>query len=176
VSLVEKEEEQLKKKKSAAIELSKTLASLTTKAQYSVPRIKFIEESDLSEHLYNSNERWIATSAASEHTWWGFHDHSFTEVYGHWIDWSWARAPKELKVRLFSNAAAIEQDMQVKHPERMVKPLPTGVSFDSSMWTYGDFIWLVQTRVRPHYMVEIHDPVLARNQRELFKGLWSLAT
>jgi hypothetical protein len=34
---------------------------------------------------------------------------------------------------------------------------------------------MAQTRVRPHYLVEINDELLARNQRELFKGLWALA-
>jgi hypothetical protein len=31
---------------------------------------------------------------------------------------------------------------------------------------------MVVTNKRPHYLVEIHDQVLARNQREVYKRIW----
>ena len=39
-----------------------------------------------------------------------------------------------------------------------------------------EYLIMAQTRVRPHYLVEIHDAVLARNQLQLFKGLWLVGT
>ena len=109
-----------------------------------------------------------------DNTWWGFQDDTFTEKYGSWAEWAWKQTP-DVKVRLFLNRAPVESTMNKKFPERMTRNLPEGISFDSSFWVAGDYLFMIQTRERPHYLVEINDTVLARNQRELFKGLWELA-
>lgn len=31
---------------------------------------------------------------------------------------------------------------------------------------------MIVTNQHPHYMVEIHDPVMAQNLRDIFKGVW----
>lgn len=82
--------------------------------------------------------------------------------------------PSDLKVCFFSNPAESEKKMQKKYPERIVKTLPGNEGFDSSLWICGDYIIMARTRERPHYLVEIRDPVLARNQRQLFKNLWEV--
>ena len=174
VNVFEKEEKKIIEKKKIAVELTKELSELTSEKNYSVPRIKFVEEGDLSAYLYEVLPRWQESLEEKDKTWWGFHDNSFTENYGDWIDWSWKQYPNVF-VRFFTNESKVEQDMKKKHSERLVKSLPAGTTFDSSLWIAGDYILMVQTRVRPHYLVEIYDEVLARNQRELFKGLWNLA-
>jgi len=49
--MIEKEEKELGEKKKAAKELMQKLAVYRIGQNYSVPRIKFVEENDLSEHL-----------------------------------------------------------------------------------------------------------------------------
>lgn len=169
--IFEKEEQKLEERKKAAIALSKELATLPRSATYSVPRIHFVEESDLSAYLYAEYARWQESAKSHDDTWWGFQDNTFTETYDAWIDWCWRQTP-EVKTRLFLNEVQIEQQMGKKYTERNAKPLPSGVHFDSSFWVVGDYLLMAQTRVRPHYLVVIHDAVLARNQRSLFKGLW----
>jgi hypothetical protein len=174
-TVFEKEETQLLQKKKAATLLSKELEALPRSVNYSVPRIKFIEEADLSEYLFAEYRRWSENVATHDNTWWGFQDDSFTEKYGKWIEWTWKHSPEGLKAKLFLNNVPVEQEMGKKYMDRDTKQLPTGVHFDSSFWAVGDYLLMAQTRERPHYLVEIHDEVLARNQRALFKGLWDVA-
>lgn len=175
VALFEREEKKLAEQKEAATLLAKELASVSSEKHYSVPRIKFIEEADLSAYLYAEYDRWEKSIATHGNIWWGFQDDSFTSLYGEWIDWCWKRAPESLAVRFFSNGSNVEEEMNKKYPTRVVKPLPSGTNFDSCLWVAGDYLLMAQTRMRPHYLVEIHDEVLARNQRELFKALWESA-
>ena len=174
LSMLKGEEVELQQKISTATRLVTELNTISSEKQYSVPRIKFVEESDLSAYLYDSLPRWQASLANTDNTWWGFHDNSFTERYGEWIDWSWKLVPHTL-VRFFTNDSKSEFEMKEKHRARLIKALPAGTTFDSSLWVAGNYILMVQTRARPHYLVEICDEVLARNQRALFKGLWDLA-
>lgn len=171
--IFEKEEKSLAERKQAVIQLAKELEALPKNTTYSVPRIHFVEEADLSKYLQSEYGRWSASTAEYDNTWWGFQDDSFTEKYGKFIEWSWKHSPKDLQVHFFANNAPVEKEMGKKFSERSLKELPSGINFDSSFWVAGDYIFMVQTRERPHYLVEINDAVLARNQRELFKGLWS---
>ncbi|MBI2410922.1 MAG: hypothetical protein HYV32_03485 [Candidatus Kerfeldbacteria bacterium] len=171
LDLVTKEEQQIKKKKEAAQILSRNITTIMSAVEYSVPKIKVIEESDLTTYLHKQYEHWKESGEAIDNTWWGFHDSSFTEHYGRWIDWTWQQGPKDLKVRFLTNDKNIERAMREKYVQRLVKPTRKG-EFDASLWVIGDYIIMVKTRDRPHYMVEIHDAVLARNLRELFKNMW----
>lgn len=172
VALLEREQQELEKQKEVARTLSRELASMGKGATYSVPRIRFVEEDDLSDFLYKQIGVWNASGLAVDNTWWGYHDNTFTEQYGDWIDWSWKCGPPGMKVQSFSNAAEVELDVHQKHPDRTMRPLPDA-GFDSSLWVIGDYTIMVSTRQKPHYLVEIHDTVLTRNQRQLFKSLWN---
>lgn len=45
-------------------------------------------------------------------------------------------------------------------------------NFSSSFWIAGDFIIMIYTQNRPFYLIEIYNPVMAHNLREVFKNLW----
>lgn len=167
------EERKLGQKKRAAAALVKELAVYRSNQDYSIPKIKFVEEEDLNEYLYKRLPEWAENGKRYDNTWWGFHDHSFTEAYKKWIDWCWKQVP-DAKIRFFTNQADIEAELAKEYPERLIRPIRGG-EFDSSLWVVGDYILMVRSRERPHYLVEIHDAVLARNQRQLFKSLWSIA-
>ncbi|MDO8565766.1 MAG: helix-turn-helix domain-containing protein [Candidatus Moranbacteria bacterium] len=170
-----KEETLLKKRLVLAKKMSKDLAALPSQATYSVPKIKFVEEADLNDYLYKQYPLWAKSGLQRDNTWWGYHDHTFTESYSKYVDWLWKHGPRNQKVRFFTNEAMIEEKMRKKYPERQYKILPAENNFDSSFWIIGDYVIMGQTRNRPHYLVEIHDPLLARNQRELFKVFWTMA-
>lgn len=172
--MVEKEEKELAERKKAAYELAKELATYRVGQNYSVPRIKFVEETDLSDYLYRRYADWGASGLQYDNAWWGYHDPSFTAVYGKWIDWCWEQPPAGVHVYFFTNSAETEKKMKEKHPDREIKVLQGKENFDSSLWVIGDYIIMVQAREHPHYLVEIYDSVLARNQRQLFKNLWSV--
>jgi predicted transcriptional regulator len=169
-----KEEALLKERREVAQVVAKELAALPSGKSYSVPRIKFIEEADLSEYLYKQYVLWGASGAKRDNTWWGYIDSSFTKEYKEWIHWTWKHGPKGQKVNFFANESEIEQKVSLEHPDRITRPLPEGQEFDSSFWVIGDYVLMAQSRERPHYLVEIHDAVFARNQRQLFKNLWGV--
>ncbi len=176
VAVFEREEKKLTEKKKVARALAKALSSLTSEKHYSVPRIRFIEEAQMEEYLYEAYPRWAESVASNDNVWRGFQDDSFTIRYEKWIEWTWTHSvQKNLRVEFFLNQAKIEQDLYRKHPTRHMKSLPDNISFDASFWVSGEYLIMVQTRVHPHYLVEIHDAVLARNQQALFQGLWVLA-
>lgn len=174
VEMLEDEEMKIQEKKKVATELAAELAKLTSEKHYSVPRIRFVEEDDLEKFLYEAYPRWAESIARVDNVWRGFQDNTFTEKYEEWIEWTWRQPGQEsLGVEFFMNKSSVEEKLHKKHPTRCMKLLPQGVSFDSSFWVTGEYLIMTQTKVRPHYLVEIHDEVLARNQRELFKGLWN---
>lgn len=177
VTVFEKEERALAQKKAFAKELAKELSSLQSEKHYSIPRIRFVEESDLESYLYKAYPRWAESVSKVGNVWRGFQDDTFTRSYEEWIEWTWKQpTQKHLQVEFFLNPASIEQSLKERHPTRNMKALPGGVHFDSSFWVTGEYLIMAQTRVRPHYLVEIHDAVLARNQLALFQGLWQLAS
>ncbi len=170
-----KEETALHTRKALAETIAHEIAALPSAGAYSVPRIKFVEETDLSEYLYSATEQWVTSGMQRDNLWWGYHDDSFTSEYREWIEWCWKRWP-ETHVRLLSNKAEVEERLSEKYAQRITRTLPDTHDFDSSLWVIGDYVLMVQTRERPHYLVEIHDAVFARNQRQLFKSLWNLSS
>lgn len=176
VTIFEREEKRLYEKKKIAEELAKELFQLKSEKHYSVPRIRFIEETELEKFLYEAYPRWSESVKKQGNIWRGFQDDSLTSSYRDWIEWTWKKdTDGTLTTTFFTNTSEIEEVLYKKYPTRYMKTLPKGVSFDSSFWVTGDYLIMIQTRARPHYLVEIHDEVLARNQRELFKGLWEKA-
>ncbi len=166
-----KEEADLMKKKELARQISIELTALPKRISYSVPRIKFVEEANLTDYLYKAYPIWAESGLQGDNTWWGYHDSSFTEEYESWIDWSWKVGSPELKVRFLTNVHQAEEGLSRKYPERRLKTIQ-GKEFDSSMWVIGDYVLMTYSQNRPHYLVEIHDAVFARNQRQLFKTFW----
>jgi sugar-specific transcriptional regulator TrmB len=169
-----KEAAALKHKQELAKTVAEQLATLPSGKAYSVPHIKFVEEADLTDYLYKEYARWAASGTKNDNTWWGYHDHSFSERYREWIHWNWKQSPFDTQVRFLVNAEAVEAEISDAHESREIKVLPDESQFDSSTWVIGDYVIMVQSRERPHYLVEIHDAIFARNQRQLFKTLWSI--
>ncbi len=170
--VIEKEQAQIDQQKTIVDEIIKTLTPLQSKASYSVPRIRFVEESQIEKHLYDAALRWDESMMATDPTWWGIQDHAFAELYKTWIDWYWNQAPEKIDLKLLSNKSDIEKRLEGKYKRRVLKFWNKSSDFTSTIWVTGDYVTMLSLRERPHYLVEIHDPVMARNMRALFKGLW----
>lgn len=174
LTMLQKEEDAIKEKKEYASDLIAELSAIKSEKQYSVPRIKFVEEIDLSEYLFASFIKWQKSAASLENIWYGYQDDTFFQHYQNWIRWTW-KQDNDVETYLFINDISPTEDVQQKYKKRRhIKKLPNATEFDSGLWVAGDYIIMIQTKNRPHYMIEIHDEVLARNQRALFKGLWDL--
>lgn len=170
ISMVEKEERDIKEKKKIAVTLASELSNITSKSKYSVPKIVFIEEGNLEEFLYSQMPKWSKEAESSDGMW-GFQDHSFAEIYKAWI--KWAADKYKVKVKLLSNKSLIEKELSAdSFPNRNIKFYLPEADFSTSLWIVGSYVVMIHTRERPYYLVEINDAPLARNLQEVFKNIW----
>lgn len=170
--LVKKEEKKLETKKQFVNQAIQELSALAKHTKYAIPKITFIDEENLENCLYQRAESWHISTLLYDGIWWGFQDHHFVRFYEEWIDWTWATFHKQkLCVKLLSNQSA-EALKKKKFPHRTIKFWKQSQNFSATTWVCGDYVIMIVTAQRPHYLVEIHDTVLAHNLREVFKGIW----
>jgi predicted transcriptional regulator len=173
--LVQKEEKKLEQKKRQVDAAITELMGMAKGSKYAIPRITFIQEEDLENYLYKRSDEWHASIMKYDGILWGFQDHTFAEHYEKWIDWEWrVGGPKNLRLRLFSNKSEVEEKNKAKEfsNRRQIKYWKRPEEFTGTIWVHGDYLILVQTRARPHYLVEIYDALLADNMRKFLSGIW----
>lgn len=167
------QQEELKEKKKIAAKLAEELEKIPQSKTYSIPKIRFVQQDDVEEFLYKQMGKWHESLQQSDKTFWGFQDHSFVEHYLGWIDWVWKKYDN-IFVNLLSNKSKIEKEMEGRFGEgRDIKFLTEQMDFNGTTWIMGDYLVMIVTRQKPHYLVEIHDAVLAHNMREVFKKIWN---
>lgn len=167
-----RQQEKLNKKKNIAKKLAEELEMIPQSKNYSIPKIRFVEEDDLEDFLYKNQKKWKDSADMEDGCCWGFQDHSFVENYQKWIDWAWKT--HRMKVKLFSNESDIEKKLSNKFDGfRNIKFWSKNLDFSSSTWIMGDYLVMIITRQKPFYLVEINDAVLAHNLREVFKNIWN---
>ncbi|MDB5259129.1 MAG: transcriptional regulator TrmB [Candidatus Taylorbacteria bacterium] len=171
---IEKSKSELKKKEEIVDAAVESLRVLTAEKNFSVPKIRFVEQGGISDFLYHNIARWQRSITDPDGAMYGFQDHSFVEQYQEWVEWAGDKfKATNFKVRLFSNVSQIEQKMKGKLGMRDIRFLPTS-QFTSTTWVVGDYLIMVYTRKAPFYMVEIHDAAMAENMREVFKTMWGM--
>lgn len=175
-AIVEKAEKELFEKKKAAEAVNFELNRLVKLTKYSAPKITFIDEKNLEKYFYKQTPIWNRSLMPYDRTWWGFQDKTFVKHYEAWIDWYWEKSVEgEIYVKLLSNESA-EAIKRKKFKNRIIKFWKKSNDFTATTWVTGDYVIMVVTSTRPHYLVEINDKVLAHNMRELFKGMWEEMT
>lgn len=173
---VEQEKRDLLERMEAAKDLVKEIDALPKSKKYSVPRIQFIEGEEVVKFIYKQTPIWWESMISTEETtWWGFQDHTILELSGFkkWIVWFWDKAPAEINLKLFSNEEKIEKQFSKEKtlPKRNIK-FWDGEPFTASQMIIGDYVVNISTDQDPAYLVQIHDKVLAKNLRNLYKKLW----
>lgn len=176
LSLIHAEKKRVSEREDVLESLANELAKLSAGKSYPVPTVRFIEESKIGDFLKQQAVAWDKNIIASkETTWWGFQDHTFVEHYQDWISWYWEQSPKPIDLRLLSNRAEAEVQFGPKYaPRRHIKFWGEAANFLSTTWAIGDYLVMINTRTHPFYLVEIHDALMAHDQREVFKNLWPL--
>lgn len=171
--IIKKEHENLKQKENSIHSLQEILNNIPESKTYSVPKIRFIEESEIKDYMHSASPKWNESMLATDTTWWGFQDHTFVEEFEDWILWYWKTAPKEIDLKLFSNDKEIEKHMvEQKLERRNIRFWKGEGDFTATQWVIGSYIVMIVTNQKPHYLVEIHDSVMAHNMRTLFKKMW----
>ncbi len=173
--VIKKEKEKSEEKINIIKKLQAELTALPESKNYSIPKIRFVDEVDIADYLNEALPRWHESMLKVDTTWWGFQDHSFVEKFEKWIDHSWKVAPKEIDLKLLTNGSDIEKKMKDKKyaERRNVRFFPKS-EFSATQWVMGDYIIFITTKEHPYYLIEIRDAVIAENTRELFKKLWKI--
>lgn len=173
-TLIEEDRKQLHKKEHLMESAISELMPFIQNERYQIPRLSFIEEDRLEKHLYTETERWSQSIRDTKSMWVGFQDHSFVEEYMPWVDWSWKQEfSKDTQLQLFTNDSAVEAHMKKKKLERRrMQWWGEENPITSTLWVCGEYVIMIVTRTHPHYLVEIHDKLLAFNLHETFQRLW----
>lgn len=176
VALTRVDKKQVMEREELLKKLAEELSSRSVASVYPVPTVRFIEEAKISDFLRQQTMLWEASMIeTNEPTWWGFQDHTLLEHHGDWISWYWGRCPKEIDLKLISNRAQVEVKLGPKlSSRRMIKYWGEAANFLSTTWAIGDYFIMINTRTRPFYLVEIHDKLVAHDQREVFRNLWPM--
>lgn len=171
---LKKEEKKLTHKKFLTMEVIRELEVFAQHSKYSIPKIVFVEEDDIESHLYRQTPIWNRSILNRNADYLGFQDSSFVQYYEKWIDWYWSEedTSRAIELKLLSNEKA-EQIKQKKFSRRQIKFWNKATDFTATTWIMGDYVTMIVTNKRPHYLVEIHDQTLAHNMRQVFKGLWA---
>jgi len=172
--LINEELKAVEEKKKLVASAIEQLQSTLKDSALPIPKIVFIQEAELEDYLYKRTEEWHKNIMSQDGILWGFQDHTFAEHYEKWIDWEWqVKAPAGMSLRLLSNKSPVEEKLKGKgYSKRQIKYWNKSGEFTASVWVHGDYLLMVMTRQHPFYLVEIHDALLAKNMRELFKGIW----
>ncbi len=177
VSMVQSEKQELlgklDRKEVAARELAKSIEPLFRSKNYSVPRIQFFEGTrNVERMLYDYELEWQQSIGREDFTWWGYQDVEFVVQYREWLDHYWTLLKPAEKIWLLSNKSGVEDKLKGKVARRIIKQLPSGIEFSSTIWALGEYVVTIMTRQKPHYAFLLKDAVFAANQRAVFRMLW----
>jgi sugar-specific transcriptional regulator TrmB len=171
-SIIKKEEKELEQKKVTLQKAVEELKTISKTSVYPIPKITFIHEDEVENYLYKATPKWDESVMTYDQTSWGYQDETFVQNYEEWIDWYWKTGSNpKTKYKLLSNKIA-EKIKKEKFDRRQVRFWDYGHHFKTTTWILGDYVVMIVTNKRPHYLVEIHDATLAHDQREVFKGIW----
>ena len=150
------------------------LSVLTAKKEYPVPKVRFVPEEQLKKFLHQEAAVWSASVLKNDlqKTWWGFQDPSLVEHYEEWINWYWQTADKSIQLKMYSHDAPIEKKFVGKYAQRQLRSFGVQMDFSATTWVTGEYVIMIYTQQRPHYLVEIHDARFAENLREFFVRSW----
>lgn len=164
---------ELEEKEAAAQKLVEYVTPYFQSRNYSVPKIQFFEGAkNVETMLYDYVAKWQQSMDMTDQTWWGYQDAAFVDLYRKWLEYYWKDKPKTQKVWLFSNVTKTEVALKGKVPNRIIKPIPSGFVFSSTIWVCGEYVVMISSRQKPHYAFQIKDAVFGSNLRVVFELLW----
>ncbi|MCA9352553.1 hypothetical protein KC901_00010 [Patescibacteria group bacterium] len=173
---IELKEEDIRKKKNAIKKAITSLSEIPRSKAIPTPKVRIVTEANIEDFLYKQTAIWEKSMKDTKQTtWWGFQDTSLVEFpkYQKWILWYWKRAPKIFELKMFSNDADVEKNKSLKKIKRRQIRIwndenPVTVTY----WVLGDYVISIITNIKSHYLVQMHDPILAHNMRQLYKKVW----
>ncbi len=171
-ALLKREKDALKKKELLVDRTVSELSRLVSTKEFPIPRIRFVEEKLMKQHLYDRMKAWSEACVATDGVLWGFQDHTLIEYAENWLAWLWKQNHFGAIVKLISNVSVIEKKLSGIHTRRHIKFWNKARDFNATLWVMGDYVVMINSREHQFYLVERQDKMLAHNMREIFKNIW----
>lgn len=174
VSFLDKEQAQIFKRielaKRAAQEISKNI----TPQQFTEPKLTYIPEDKIEDFLYKRTDEWDSSAHKHDSIIWGFEASAFEKQFGNYIAWYWERpAAQHMRIKFFGDDPHGRSPGTNPDGKSEFKYLGGTMNFQTNIWVYGDYILILSLQKTPHYIIEVHEPLLATNLRQFFQGLWN---
>lgn len=166
----------LRSQESAAINLSQLLVERSRGVSTELQLQYRHTRRDVETYLFQRLPVWRSALANGDNTWWGYQDDQFVSQYSRWLQHAWLTSPPGERVCLLSNASAQAQEAKRKVRGRTILSVPKGFLFSTTTWIVGEYLVLISTRTKPHYLVELCDGLFSSSQRDSYKLLWHLLT
>ncbi|MBL8030800.1 MAG: hypothetical protein JNK33_00530 [Candidatus Doudnabacteria bacterium] len=171
-SLFTQEERELHKKKELAARATLELSQYGSNAVFSIPKVTFVPEEDMNEYLYANTPKWNESMLKYDGILWGFTTPSYVKVLAEYVDWWSEKTIGLIDLKLFSAPDDDQYAFSKKYKHREMKVWPGKNMFNTSLTVQGDFVVMEHTEVKPYYIIDVYDKVLAENLREMFQVLW----
>lgn len=173
--IIKKEKVELEQKLSSVQSLISELVLVPRSKNYSIPKVKFIDEANFEDFMYKQAPVWNKSGLERDATWWGFQDHSLLEKYPEWFKWYFNFSAGKIKSKLITNLEEKPKMGEVLHEDysREAKYWGEG-KINVTHAVLGDHVMIANTQTKPHYVVDIHDAVIAESLRQIFKGFWEM--
>jgi predicted transcriptional regulator len=173
VSDLEKRQDDLDAKFAIAGSLVEELNILPKSQEYSVPKVRFIDDAHFMEYAFKKSDEWDKSALSRDATWWGIQDSSLVNAMDAWLMWYWKRADKKIKTKIITNSK--EEGYTFKgqnNPRREMRYWRGSDHIRATNLVIGDYILIVNTFKKPYSIFEIYDAVTADGLRQVFKGVW----
>lgn len=172
--IIDQKKRQLKKEENLIEKAISELDKMPSGIKFSLPKIRFVEELDVEDFMINESNKWNESIKSTDGIWWGFQDPTFVENYQKWLKYYYAlESTVGIKVNLLSTQSEIEKKMeQWREERRKIRFWNKDSNFTSTLWAIGNYTIIIQTNERPFYLIEIYNPELTHNLREMFRGIW----
>jgi sugar-specific transcriptional regulator TrmB len=172
--ILDQKKRELKKYDNLVDKAINELNKLPSGIKFSLPKIRFVEESDIEEYLEKESDKWNESIRSTDGIWWGFQDPTFVANYQKWLkDYYKLKSTEGIKIQLLSTESEIEKIMENwNEPRRKIRFWKKDLNFTSTLWAAGNYAIIIQTNEHPFYLFEIYNPELTHNLREMFRGIW----
>ena len=171
--IYKKEEKIFLEKKETVEVLLKELSIIPKSKNYSVPKVRFVDEFSLNDFMHKNLLKWFESGKGRDANWWGFQDASLLETYPEWVEYHWKVIPEYAGMKVFTNKKSSERKIASKDiDKREVRYWEGSHKFTATHVVLGDYVLFIMTNQHPHYLVETHDAVMAQNLRMMFKDIW----
>lgn len=176
IEFFEKQEHEIRKQKELATRVATEVSRMASNQPFQLAKITFVEDQDIESHLLSRTERWCSSLPNKDAVWRGFQDSRLLQLYPDYFEALYSKLlPSFITQELITEDMPAEMDFERKiEPRRKVKIWQHGYDFTYSTWVLGNYVVLLQVSSKPHYLIELKDPMMAKNMNDLFTGIWKM--